>query len=113
MESMHTERKIFPQAHHQALAAQAIAARTELLQKIGKRHLSDPYLLCSHQHCQVYSGAGREHPRTTHAVEQTKGQVLVRKNGELVDARYSASCGGHSENNDFIKPDSIFPDILK
>lgn len=94
--------EIFPSAHEDALAAQAIAARTELLQKIGTRHLTDPFLLCATQHCQVYSGAGREHPRTTRAVARTRGQVLLRDTGGLVDARYSAACGGHGEHNDHI-----------
>ena len=94
--------EMYPDAPEAALAAQAIAARTELLQKIGTRHLTDPYLLCSNQHCQVYSGAGREHPRTTRAVEQTRGSVLLREGGGLVDARYSASCGGHGEHNENI-----------
>ncbi len=94
--------EIFAESPRQALAAQAIAARTELLQKIGTRHLTDPYLLCSNQHCQVYSGAGREHPRTNRAVAQTRGKVLFRDGGGIVDARYSAACGGHSEHNDNI-----------
>lgn len=94
--------EIYPDAPSAALAAQAIAARTELLQKIGTRHLTDPYLLCSHQHCQVYSGAGREHPRTTREVQNTRGLVLLREGGGLVDARYSAACGGHGEHNENI-----------
>lgn len=94
--------EIFADSHFEALEAQAIAARTELLQKIGTRHLTDPYLLCSNQHCQVYTGAGKEHKRTTRAVDKTRGVVLLRDGGGLVDARYSASCGGHSEANDHI-----------
>jgi SpoIID/LytB domain protein len=35
-------------------------------------------------------------------VEKTRGLVLIRKGGGLVDARYSASCGGHGENNENI-----------
>ena len=97
--------EIFPSAPHAALAAQAIAARTDMLQKIGSRHLADPYLLCSNQHCQVYSGAGHEHPRTSRAVARTRGRVLVRDEGGLVDARYSASCGGHGEHNDTVWDD--------
>jgi len=85
-----------------ALEAQAIAARTELLQKIGRRNLTDPFLLCSTQQCQVYAGAGKEDPRTTKAVEATRGIVLLRDGGGLVDIRYSASCGGHGENNEAI-----------
>ncbi|MGN6107449.1 MAG: SpoIID/LytB domain-containing protein [Kofleriaceae bacterium] len=94
--------EMYPDAPPAALEAQAIAARTELLQKIGRRNLTDPFLLCSSQQCQVYAGAGKEDPRTTRAVERTRGQVLLRDGGGLVDVRYSAACGGHSEDNDAI-----------
>jgi SpoIID/LytB domain protein len=94
--------EMFPDAPAAALEAQAIAARTELLQKIGRRNLTDPFLLCSTQQCQVYAGAGKEDPRTTRAVDKTRGMVLLRDGGGLVDIRYSASCGGHGEDNDAI-----------
>jgi SpoIID/LytB domain protein len=94
--------EMYPDAPAAALEAQAIAARTELLQKIGRRNLTDPFLLCSTQQCQVYAGAGKEDPRTTRAVEATRGLVLLRDGGGLVDIRYSASCGGHTEDNDAI-----------
>ena len=94
--------EMYPDAPAAALQAQAIAARTELLQKIGRRNLTDPFLLCSTQQCQVYAGAGKEDPRTTKAVEATRGLVLLRDGGGLVDIRYSASCGGHGEDNDAI-----------
>jgi SpoIID/LytB domain protein len=94
--------EMYPDAPPAALEAQAIAARTELLQKIGRRNLTDPFLLCSTQQCQVYAGAGHEDPRTTKAVEKTRGMVLLRDGGGLVDIRYSASCGGHTEDNDAI-----------
>ncbi|MEO8707401.1 MAG: SpoIID/LytB domain-containing protein, partial [Kofleriaceae bacterium] len=94
--------EMYPDAPASALEAQAIAARTELLQKIGRRNLTDPFLLCSTQQCQVYAGAGKEDPRTTRAVEKTRGIVLLRDGGGMVDIRYSASCGGHSEDNDAI-----------
>jgi SpoIID/LytB domain protein len=94
--------EMYPDAPAAALEAQAIAARTELLEKIGRRNLTDPFLLCSTQQCQVYAGAGKEDPRTTKAVEKTRGIVLLRDGGGLVDIRYSATCGGHSEDNDAI-----------
>jgi SpoIID/LytB domain protein len=94
--------EMYPDAPPAALQAQAIAARTELLQKIGRRNLTDPFLLCSTQQCQVYAGAGKEDPRTTKAIEATRGIVLLREGGGLVDIRYSASCGGHGEDNDAI-----------
>ena len=94
--------EMYADAPPAALEAQAIAARTELLQKIGRRNLTDPFLLCSTQQCQVYAGAGKEDPRTSRAVERTRGMVLLRDGGGMVDIRYSASCGGHTENNEAI-----------
>ena len=96
--------EIFPTAPRAALRAQAVAARGELLAKIGTRHLDDPYLLCSTVHCQVYAGAGREQAQTTRAVNDTRGKVLMRADGRLVDTVYSAVCGGHSEHNDNVWP---------
>jgi len=103
--------EIFPDAPMEALKAQAVAARTELLNQIGRRHHTEPYLLCSSQQCQVYSGAGREHPRTTRAVRETRGLVMLRAGGGLVDARYSASAGGFNANNDWIWGDAPDPTL--
>jgi SpoIID/LytB domain protein len=97
--------EIFPNAPEEALKAQAVAARGELLSKIGTRHLGDPFRLCSQTHCQVYLGAGHETPRTTAAVAATRGEVLFEKNGELADPVYSANCGGHTEHNENAWPD--------
>jgi SpoIID/LytB domain protein len=97
--------EIFPSAHDEALKAQAVAARGELLSKIGTRHIGDPFRLCSQTHCQVYSGTGHETPRTTAAVEATRGEVLFEAGGDLADPVYSANCGGHTENNENAWPD--------
>lgn len=95
--------EIFPSAPEDALKAQAVAARGELLSKIGTRHLGDPYRLCSQTHCQVYAGVGHETARTTAAVEATRGEVLFEAGGDdLADPVYSANCGGHSENNENV-----------
>ena len=94
--------EMYPDAPAAALEAQAIAARTELLQKIGRRNLTDPFVLCSTQQCQVYAGAGKEDARATKAIDKTRGMVLLRDGGGMVDVRYSASCGGHTEDNDAI-----------
>jgi stage II sporulation protein D len=98
--------EIFPGAPDDALKAQAVAARGELLTKIGTRHAGEPFRLCSATHCQVYSGAGRETPRTTAAVAATRGEVLFTADGkDLVDTVYSASCGGHTEHSENVWPD--------
>ena len=97
--------EIFPSAPDEALKAQAVAARGELLSKIGTRHIGDPFRLCAKTHCQVYSGAGRETARTTAAVEATRGEVLFESSGGLADPVYSANCGGHTENNENVWPE--------
>lgn len=94
--------EIFPSAPPAALRAQAVAARGQLLAKLGKRHLADPYLLCAAQHCQVYSGAGKEHPRTTRAVKATRGLILLDSKGHLADTVYHSCCGGHTEDNEKV-----------
>ncbi len=92
----------FPTAPAAALDAQAITARGELLAKIGVRHLADPFLVCSSQHCQVYSGTSREKATTDAAVARTRGLMLFDGRGKLVDSVYSASCGGHTEHNEHV-----------
>src|SRR5207253_11403234 len=106
--------EIFARAHLEALKAQAVTARGEVLAKVGARHLGDPYLLCAEQHCQVYRGAGAETAATDAAVDATRGEALfARVPGEplgeggstvsrLVDSVYSAVCGGYTEDNDVV-----------
>ncbi len=109
--------EIFASAPQEALKAQALTARGEIFSKLGHRHFSDPFHLCSAQHCQVYRGAGAEDPRSSQAVDATRGLVAVRPRTQkdaplkLVDSVYSSSCGGHTENNEVVwdqpKSDSL------
>ena len=97
--------EIFARAHPEALKAQAVTARGEVLAKIGARHLGDPYLLCAEQHCQVYKGAAAEERSTDAAVDATRGEALFADRGgqsRLVDSVYSAVCGGYTEDNDAV-----------
>lgn len=104
--------EIYASAPHHALRAQAVAARGQLVSKVGTRHLDDPFLLCADQHCQVYAGRGHEHARTTKAVRDTAGRVLMRPGGtRLVDTVYSANSGGHSEDNDVVWPSPPDPQL--
>ena len=109
----------FAAAPMEALKAQAVTARGEVLAKVGTRHLADPYLLCSEQHCAVYRGRSGETAATNAAVEATRGQALFSKQGRLVDSVYSAVCGGHTENNEAVwggVPDPSLrgrPDLLE
>ena len=97
--------EIFAHAHSEALKAQAVTARGEVLAKIGARHLGDPYLLCAEQHCQVYKGIAAEDPGTDAAVDATRGEALFASaegGSRLVDSVYSAVCGGFTEDNDAV-----------
>lgn len=97
--------EIFAKAHPEALKAQAVTARGEVLAKLGTRHLTDPYLLCAEQHCQVYTGLSGETASTDAAVAATAGETLFapsEKGGGLVDSVYSAVCGGHTEDNEAV-----------
>ncbi len=94
--------EIFASSHAEALKAQAVTARGEVLAKVGTKHLADPYLLCSEQHCAVYKGRSGEHPATTRAVDATRGEGLFDANRRLVDSVYSAVCGGHTESNEHV-----------
>jgi SpoIID/LytB domain protein len=94
--------EIYARAHPEALKAQAVTARGEVLAKVGIKHLADPYLLCSEQHCAVYRGRTGEAASTSAAVEATRGQGLFSSDGKLVDSVYSAMCGGHTEDNDVV-----------
>ncbi len=110
--------EIFSNAPAEALRAQAVTARGEVLAKVGTRHLADPYLLCSEQHCAVYRGRSGETPATTAAVQATRGLALFSTEGRLVDSVYSAVCGGHTEDNEAVwggVPDPSLrgrPDVL-
>ncbi|MGI8809976.1 MAG: SpoIID/LytB domain-containing protein [Acidimicrobiales bacterium] len=73
-----------------ALQAQAIAART-----FAVRAAAAGKTLCDDQQCQVYIGAGNEHPGTSAAATATRGQVLTYR-GALAETVYSASAGGIS-----------------
>jgi len=87
----------------EALKAQAVTARSNVLAQIGTRHLTDPYVVCSEVHCQAYRGEVAQAPSTDSAVRATAGEAVFRDR-ELVDAVYSAMCGGHGEDNDVVWP---------
>jgi stage II sporulation protein D len=80
----------------EALKAQAVAARTYTLRNLGE-FSREGYDICATPRCQVYGGMDAEHPLSDRAVAETASQVLLYA-GELVDALYSSTCGGHTED---------------
>lgn len=78
-----------------ALRAQAILARTFVLQRSAPNR---PYDLLPSEADQVYTGIDAEHEATTAAVRATSGQALRFGDG-FADAMYSSCCGGHTESS--------------
>lgn len=76
-----------------ALQAQAIVARTYVLQRSSPRR---DYDLVPSEADQMYTGTDAEHAETTAAVETTAGNVLRFGEG-FADVMYSSCCGGHTE----------------
>lgn len=84
----------------EALKAQAVAARTYALKNLGRNnHLG--FDLTDTQSSQVYGGMSAEHPLSNQAVEETAGEVIVYR-GELIDALYTSTCGGMTEDSENV-----------
>ena len=79
-----------------ALKAQAVAARTYTLRNMGEFE-GEGYDICATPRCQVYGGMDSEHELSDRAVLETSREVLLYE-GEYVDALYSSTCGGHTED---------------
>jgi stage II sporulation protein D len=88
------------QSNYQALKAQAVAARTYAIKNM-KQFDAEGYDICSTPRCQVYSGYKTEHALTSQAVEDTAGEVL-QHTGEPINALYTSTCGGKTENAEFM-----------
>ena len=93
---------LFPEI--EALKAQALAARTYALTP-RDAYLRRGYDLCAGPACQVYGGVAAEHPLSTAAIREPAGEAIYH-DGRLIDALYTASCGGYTENaeNVFSNP---------
>ncbi|MBD3413453.1 MAG: SpoIID/LytB domain-containing protein [Candidatus Aminicenantes bacterium] len=80
----------------EAQKAQAVAARTYALKNMKLNNGRD-YDLDDTPRSQFYKGMNAEHVLSTQAVDQTKGEVVVYR-GELIEALYTSTCGGRTEN---------------
>ncbi len=66
--------------------------------RIWDGHDHKLYDVCADDHCQRYQGITRQvSPLVAQAIEETRGMVLLDKDGEICDARFSKCCGGKSE----------------
>lgn len=80
----------------EAHKAQAVAARTYALRNRGQFKALG-FDLVSTPRSQLYMGMASEHPLSTRAVEETRGEVM-RYRGELINAMYTSTCGGRTED---------------
>ncbi len=80
----------------EALKAQAVSARTYTIINMNK-HNAYGFNLCTTEHCHVYGGFQDEHPTSTQAVEETRGQLLLY-NGKPASTYYFSTSGGHTED---------------
>ncbi len=80
----------------EAHKAQAVAARTYAIKKLGM-HSDLGFDLSDTPKAQFYVGMNAEHPLSNQAVEMTQGEVVLYK-GKLIDALYTSTCGGMTED---------------
>jgi stage II sporulation protein D len=80
----------------EAHKAQAVAARTYATKNL-KQNDDLGYDLCDTPKSQFYKGMNAEHPLCSQAVEETRGEVALYR-GRLIDALYTSTCGGKTEN---------------
>ncbi|HEX6042966.1 MAG TPA: SpoIID/LytB domain-containing protein [Pyrinomonadaceae bacterium] len=89
----------------EALKAQAIAARTYALRNRGQ-FMSQGFDLLPTTRSQVYRGLTSENPLSSRAVDETRG-IVATYNGEPINALYTSTCGGRTEDAENIFNQSV------
>lgn len=84
----------------EALKAQAVAARTYALKNRGQ-FIAQGFDILPTTRSQVYRGLTSENPLSTRAVDETRGMVATF-NGEPINALYTSTCGGRTEDSENI-----------
>jgi peptidoglycan hydrolase-like amidase len=90
---------------HEALCAQAVAARSAAVLALTTRiYAGDTYDICSDVACQAFSGLNKATTSTDAAVAATRGMILEFE-GRPVSAYYASNCGGFMEDIRNVWPD--------
>ncbi len=84
----------------ETLKAQAVASRTFALTRMIDRQNKE-YDVTSGVTSQVYAGKQIENKRTTQAIDETRGEVLMHGN-KLFPAYFHSTCGGATEAADSV-----------
>lgn len=86
----------------EALKAQALAARTYAVSRMGQFD-REGFDICPTAACQVYEGFSTEHELSNRAVEETAGLIITYE-GKPIDALYTSTCGGATSDVDVMFP---------
>ncbi|HEY6118722.1 MAG TPA: SpoIID/LytB domain-containing protein [Pyrinomonadaceae bacterium] len=89
----------------EALKAQAVAARTYALRNRGQ-FMAQGFDLLPTTRSQVYRGLTSENSLSSRAVDETRGMIATY-NGEPINALYTSTCGGRTEDSE-----NIFNDVV-
>jgi stage II sporulation protein D len=81
--------------------SQAVICRTYALQK-WNRHKKDGFNLCDGVHCQAYKGLSTANRTIKKSVKKTKNLVILDGNNRLIEALFSANCGGQTNNSEMV-----------
>ncbi|MEZ5066863.1 MAG: SpoIID/LytB domain-containing protein [bacterium] len=92
-----------PAAEREAVAAQAIAARTYTMRRLDQ-YGSLPFDVFGDVRDQVYEGVGGEDAVADEAIRETLGLVLADDRGRLLEAYYSSTCGGVRSDIEAVWP---------
>jgi stage II sporulation protein D len=94
----------------EAVKAQAIAARTYALKRLGSRAPLGFDLFGDVQD-QVYGGEGGVSPGVERALSETRGQVMLSE-GLLIDAYFHSTCGGTTAGVEEAFPEPPVPYLV-
>jgi stage II sporulation protein D len=89
----------------EAQKAQAIAARTYALRNLGQ-FMSQGFDILPTTRSQVYKGLSSEHALSSRAVDETRG-VVATFDGKPINALYTSTCGGRTEDSQYIFTDVV------
>ena len=100
------------EAPMEALKAQAVCARSELIRKLIKPpHRVNGYDFCNGVHCMAYKGVSAENPACRQAVDETLGLALVVDNNVL-DAVFHNVCGGTTAGSEEVWDGGAVPGLV-
>ena len=93
------------------IRAQAVAARGETVAGLGVRQDGQPFDTCSDQNCQEYTGLKLQEASTNSGVLATRGEV-IKHAGNIIEAVYADTCGGHTENIENVWSTQPHPSLI-